>query len=517
MSGQIMPFLLVIIAIFLGAFISVANIGQVAMNNTCNDNAADACAMAAASNMALILNYIHKDEMDTYKPNYDDFKADITANSMEENMELLAIKNLLKAVNADIFVAIALGGAGPYCEVWNSNVSSASLLSAAHDLIDGQLDQAIFMAWLTAYKMRMNTFEFKNNNSLTFCSRLDMLNDTYIKAKTDGVKYALENNCVYPNLSADQQDQIQQQIEDQEQQDDNQQAAADHNQPPPPDPPWVTGLPTDPDTGEPAYVDPPSLPGQDTRDTQYAWQDSDGNDHGMGAKVRLPKISSFELEVTNMNEPCGPKFNFIAPDPFGDENLNIMRKLLADIVPELSDLSDEENDIYIASYNGTYCHEIPLIGWECCPWDFWGLDTRAEAVVKSLTKIRMFLQDFERLVDDLIVNNEHIPKDLAPPTSGPRIVSSKGCNDVGNVIILGVKDVKFDSGCIGCDVNMSNAGGSSSGTAMSSFGRGTFSADQPDQHYVPGLVNGENGCPSDTGLTTGTTTDFSHEDSTCVM
>ncbi len=507
LSGQIMPFLLVIIAIFLGAFISTVNIGQVAINNTCNDNAADACALAAASNMAFILNALHKDQGD-YKAQFDEFQNELKALTKIEEPRLAAAKDELTQALPLINSAISEGGAGEICTVWQPNGMAVMHLTQA-SLLFSEAAVNIGLAEIIALGKKDYVKTFKDFNEQNYCMQLDVLNDKYNKAKSDGVKYALQNNCVYPNLSADQQNGIMKMVEEQETQDDMEQNQAEQNQP---DPPYSTVIPNPwEDTPLPPQRNmsyPPLSPIQNIRDTEYAWQDDAGNDHSMGANVHLPKIDTFKLEVTSMNEPCGPKEFLVAGDHFGNENLHKLSKFIVNNIPVLLDFIAKEAAIYAQTvHSADNCSAVGT----CCPWDYWGLDTKAETVVYNLTNLARDLSngspsDMLEVLNSLIEQNEKIPKDMAPPDGGKRVISSKGCSDAVDVIVLGINDVKFESGCVSCNGNMSHAGGSSSGTSMSSFGGGTLNADQPNQHYIPGLVNGENGCPSDTGLTTGTTT-----------
>lgn len=491
MSGQIMPFLLVIIAIFLGAFVSVANIGQVAMNMTCNDNAADACALAAASHMALILNGLHKDQGDAFKPNFAIFKSIAKLQSLNIHFALLAAKiNLLVALS-EVNSAISQGGAHGYCTYWADNQAAATHFSNADTSINLAV-KSIKQAILTVKALKAAVKSVKDDANKTYCRGLDVLQDEYMLAKRDGIQYALENNCVYPNLSTDQQNEIFEMMQEQDKNDEAAQDAAAQS-------------------GEQSYLEKSGqissssiAPIENTRDTEYGWQDANGNDHSMGAKVNIPKIASFELEVVKMNKPCGPSKGVPGIsqfDHYGDLNMLLVYFVLNGSDFNLIDLGQAESAIADASSTASQADPCQNLVFDVISQHASELITMVSD--RNIVKI---LTEFIPLIDNLIQHNDDVLKDLLPPDGGKRIISSKSCADAGDVIIVGINDVKFESGCIGCEVDMSHAGGSSSGTGMSSFGGGNLSPAQPDQHYIPGLLEGANGnCPADTGLTTGTT------------
>lgn len=72
-KGQIAPFLIVILAILLIAAIATINIGRIGLDKTYSANAADSGALAGASGMAGVMNYLATNNLEYLKNEFDKF------------------------------------------------------------------------------------------------------------------------------------------------------------------------------------------------------------------------------------------------------------------------------------------------------------------------------------------------------------------------------------------------------------------------------------------------------------
>lgn len=489
--GQIMPFLLVIIAIFLGAYITAVKVGTVAMNMTCTDNAADACALAAASNMALSLNSIHKEQATNQKAAFDMFQANLKDPSKFIDRDLTAaqtaLSQALTAIQGSSNSAYAAAGS-PNCSTWGSAQQASSYLQDAIQLLRKAVPK--ISAASNGFSVMQGVIEgYQSETQEWVCDTIDRkINKLYDQAKRDGVRYALENNCIYPALSSSQQSQIQDRVNE----------GSYHQL-----------FPDNPDL-PPSLGPPVSTTGMDPNlNVSYNWSDSQGNNRNMSSGAILPKIASIEVEVTQRSKPCpiknaGP---YSAGDDYGVISAQMLAIRLAMIAGELQSYVDEEHSIYEGSISAQSCWD-PLGIRICCVWEYPGLRNRASAVAERINTYKNELNDIVntwQVVQKLKQQNKNILKWFGG--QGNKVISARSCVDTGDLIVISIKDIKFESGCITCNANI----GDSPSSSTASFGGGSLSS-ASSSNYTPNLTNG---CPGNGGVTTGTTTNFTHADSPC--
>lgn len=484
-SGQIMPFLLVIIAIFLGAFYSTYQIGKVAMDMTCVDNAADACSLAAASHMAYVLNLVHQ-RMAGLKTAFDSFQSSLKSLSKTTDISLVRAQNNIKKAQAKIGYAQSDALPGGICRIWSGADSAQVNLNDAYRLIEDA--KKLIKSADSIVKEKENLVEdYSISANDTLCDMIKEVKVRYDYAKLDGVRYALENNCVYPLLSSKQQADIDKGINEK-----------------------YKKMAKEVDSSE-------RYKPEASEAHNYNWTDSKGNDHSMAASVTLPKIASIELEVTERNIPCGPQGPKSAAksaesDPYGFKDYKLLGTMLNDIAQELKSCKEEEKSIYLGTISAAIrCKNPDTNPFAVIQYGQFG--NRANSVIDklaaSLNKLNTIVSP---TVTALIKHNKELFKSMGAK-AGKRIVSSSGshCANAEDVIIIGVDDVKFESGCIGCDVNI---GGSSSGISASAFGGGSTRVSQPNKHYIPKILSNNGSCPGNGGSSIGSPSGsgFNHKD-----
>lgn len=132
-SGQIMPFLLVIIAIFLGATMAVVKLGREVINITCTENAMDDCSLDAASIWSQALNDLvgMNEEM---KTGYDDFFAQEIKPILTTRGQHIkdAGENIRRTIESIHGADVPAVGEEPVCTIWGkANIASTRLRNAA--------------------------------------------------------------------------------------------------------------------------------------------------------------------------------------------------------------------------------------------------------------------------------------------------------------------------------------------------------------------------------------------------
>lgn len=118
-SGQIMPFLLVIIAIFLGAAMTVVKLGRDVINITCTENSMDDCSLDAASIWSQALNEMMAAN-EEWKVGYDEFFAQLKDILTQRKQALDKAKDYIEktkeAISSSNFGRVAIE---PDCQVWD--------------------------------------------------------------------------------------------------------------------------------------------------------------------------------------------------------------------------------------------------------------------------------------------------------------------------------------------------------------------------------------------------------------
>lgn len=147
-SGQIMPFLLVIIAIFLGAAMTVVKLGRDVINITCTENAMDDCSLDAASIWSQALNEMMASN-EEWKTEYEAwFAEDIQRRLAERANKLDEAENGLQEIK-DLIGSSNYGRVTiePFCEEWDAAQLAAGRLNAASMVASVQA--TIFMDEIT--------------------------------------------------------------------------------------------------------------------------------------------------------------------------------------------------------------------------------------------------------------------------------------------------------------------------------------------------------------------------------
>lgn len=139
-KGQILPFLIIIIAIFLAAAAITSKIGQTAIKYTCTANSADACSLAAASVWAYALSELQSINQELYA-NYADFYGQLTALVAERGDLLIQTRQNLEQAYEIVYNlnngAIELvGSEGAHCNaIWHSAETVKNILSPVSPLL----------------------------------------------------------------------------------------------------------------------------------------------------------------------------------------------------------------------------------------------------------------------------------------------------------------------------------------------------------------------------------------------
>jgi len=487
-----MPFLLVIIAIFLGAFFTTYQIGNVAINTTCNLNAADACTLAASSTMAWILNFLHIKIAPDMKNTSSGFKNNLKAISISAVRVLSQAQNKINLAKTKAQQALAqINSQGETCTIWSNMLTASENLRSAIRAIQ-LVNESLLMARKSAVKMKASVKEFEKLSDEYICGMIRDIKKQYDDAKRKAAEHAFENNCVFRHsLSPEQQQQALDKIDK---------------------------IPNDPEKFDASAA--------------YSWKDSNGNNNSMSASVTLPEITSIDLEVTQKNKPCDLNLEMppsTGADPYGINGLAELRTMLKSFTIELSDYSKEAKKIYeetVSAHN--LCQNgnefEKLVGRE----KYIGIRAEATSLYVQLkSPMSLFNTIAEQSIKTLRNQYQKIPKWLGPQAGTPRIISTSPsfCGAAKDVLILGIRDVKFKSGCANCDVSMDYAGNSSSSTSTSTpFGggkegytSGSMSTSLPNNHYVPRALSTNGSCPGNGGASIGPDSgpSFNHVDESC--
>ena len=203
LSGQIAPFLIVILAILLVAAISTVNIGRVSIDKTCSANGADAGSLAAASAWSGALNNLCEWNLalnEYYDMNY------YTYGQLQETAEDYADEALLYSVAAAVETSISVSIGPATC----GSVYVQGLVGMAADLLGAillfQAYQATTALIATAEYMKSLTESFHEQQWKNFCDAVDYMDESYINARKAGLSYAFSNSCIPAKLTNQQSD-----------------------------------------------------------------------------------------------------------------------------------------------------------------------------------------------------------------------------------------------------------------------------------------------------------------------
>jgi len=207
-SGQIVPFLLVIIVVLLIAAVSVIQIGRVSIDKTATANAADAGSLAAASSWASALNSLTFDNVNLFS-GFDLRKYLVNATLIPQANYYLALTALyVKASEKEAMVGAAFmaGGMLPIpC------VELAAILAAEWYMTQAMMYTNKALSNLQSYLqllyfIKLVTEECYNNQQQVYLDIKNRMDEAYRNAKKDGFRFAFMNSGVTSKLSKKQGD-----------------------------------------------------------------------------------------------------------------------------------------------------------------------------------------------------------------------------------------------------------------------------------------------------------------------
>lgn len=281
LSGQIAPFLLVVMAILLIAAIATINIGRVSLDKTCSANAADAGSLAAASSWASAFNILTKE----WNAVQLEFNYDLNFYLVHENIYPAANDQLNKAIDyttmasglatTAFFISLDISGAGVCNTIWSPYIGAAVLDgTATYYALEADMAMQAFIIYASA--MRSYTESFHEQQWQAYCEARTFMHERYLDARLEGLTYAFSNSCIPAKLSDSQSDDFSAWMKPVE------------DVPPIPDP--------DPDAARKQLNFPPSNGPYKTG--IYSWKDKLSQTHTVTAKLDLPSIVSYELQHT---------------------------------------------------------------------------------------------------------------------------------------------------------------------------------------------------------------------------
>jgi len=261
-SGQITPFLLVVLVILLIAAIATINIGRVSLDKTCSANAADAGSLAAASIYATAFNNLAQananmeDSFDiAYISNYE-----VTYLEAQDYMNEAIMYTLV----AIALMESAIGGYPTMCSVWGTGLRIAAIETAAALALE-QAYQALLAFNYCVQVMESITESFHESQWKAFCNSVVSMDSAYESSYNSGFTYAFSNSCISSKLSDTQNDEFSL---------------------------WMSSF-----TADSGSIDDWIL-AKPAKDGVYTWQDKVAQEHTVTVTLDLPKITSYEVQHT---------------------------------------------------------------------------------------------------------------------------------------------------------------------------------------------------------------------------
>lgn len=279
-SGQIAPFLLVVLVIMLIAAIATINIGRVSLDKTCSANGADAGSLAAASAWASALNIlteINSDQIEAwFDMNY------FTYGQIKSQADGYLNEAITDAgvASASALASLAVASSPPVCsDIWFYGLAAAVLDGiAATEAFEASVATSAF--GVCAQFMQSLTVSFHEQQWKNYCDSRTFMHQSYMNAYQTGLTYAFSNSCIPAKLSDSQND--------------------DFNS-------WMlpvedSPLVFDPDPDAqganfPASNGPYKL-GKDGGLATYSWDDKIPQQHTVSATLDLPYIDTYNLQHT---------------------------------------------------------------------------------------------------------------------------------------------------------------------------------------------------------------------------
>ena len=202
LSGQITPFLLIILVILIIAGIATVNIGRVSLDKTCSANAADAGSLAAASawssafNSLAEMNKSMKEYYDQGYYTYGQLYAEADGYITEAIMYAMSGGALGIAAYYSIISNVDVMCFSPW---YNDLIGSILDISAAQLMLEASMDVSAFnitVSYMLSITDSFHEYQWKN-----YCDALDYMQTSYTNARKTGLNYAFSNSCISDKLS----------------------------------------------------------------------------------------------------------------------------------------------------------------------------------------------------------------------------------------------------------------------------------------------------------------------------
>jgi hypothetical protein len=449
-SGQIIPFLLVVLVILLIAAIAVIQIGKVSIDKTCASNAADAGSLAAASSWAASMNSLAYDNYDL-KANFDNYRELVSnkflpeANYYLTQAALNSRAALINSACASFFTLLSIPC--PPC------FSIAPILAAAIFFDLGEKFAVTAEGSLTNYLILVDYMSSAaelcfNDQLQKYTDMTDKANEFYLAARKEGFKYAFSNSCIESKLSDEQ--------------------SNDFNS-------WLVSiLPQKVEAGETTI--------------KYSWLDKNSQNHEVSVTLELPNIKSYMLWHTQNG--LSKTQDFYAKSRMDGEGI-------------LSSIDSQVSQLVVASIMSKIATGLAILAcaFSWCPagWAIKiveGIVNAANALTVGMiiSGIIAFISAFgvgksslESMLNNIIADDSW--EDSSK--SGVRFLDpSESPADVVDFIIVAIEDVKFetDKWEAKCSVTQTHPrAGMSGGEYIKTSSHSTSRVDNGSMKVVPFL------------------------------
>jgi hypothetical protein len=203
LSGQVTPFLLIILVVLLIAAVATINIGKTSIDKTCSANGADAGALATASTWAGAFNGLSETNLNLgfY---FDDTASGYKDAYNEASIRIEAAILLVLAAQTNMISSAALTVVPPIIgEVWINGLA-ASILNGITVTLLFFASQNVSAFHTSAIKMKEYTDAFHQQQGQRFCNAVDSMQTSYNNSRKTGLNYAFSNSCISDKLPPDQ-------------------------------------------------------------------------------------------------------------------------------------------------------------------------------------------------------------------------------------------------------------------------------------------------------------------------
>jgi hypothetical protein len=396
-KGQIAPFLIVILAILLIAAIATINIGRIGLDKTYSANSADSGALAGASGMAGVMNFLTTNNLENLKNQFDLFFWGQYRPTYEQAEDY--IENAIIALNA---ACIMIGfmdkyweGVDTTCQRWAyifEYLGSIIFTAICTTLVyEASKYVRLLLTVLVSELSYLDNFHEAQWNR--YCSLREAADEGRDSAEESAYYLAYSNSGIPNKLSTQQADAFSY---------------------------WL---------GE-----------KDFSSGSFSWQDKLGQDHSVSVNVTVPAIGHYRVQHTKDNykwirsklEEC------ISTSQTIGNILNTISTILASTLVLLVagfvshiiySLCDSCSTWWCGFCAAVFC----VISWVC----LWGSKA-------SFTTLILLIE--ELLFTGGIICLPSVDKNNDAAFKGLRVngsVSSKGCKDVSDLIIVKISSVPY--------------------------------------------------------------------------